>query len=274
MVRPPRKAVGAESRAKNFPVGCVEYDCNGHLHCHNSFPGLTVMSRYPSLLLVLSFLTLASTTSAESWGQGGVARAFKSKEAIQYSPADPQQRGRLFNLQTGHAGAFYNCDGEEDKRFSPHICWSSRCGSPWYRSISDVLRWKRDRIEIAQRICDGAGACCGKKCKSSSCGCSACSDSIPIEVVDSQTSADVKSSEELAQSDEKDSGVISILKKSRIASRLTSSRVGASQTDVDDPSNGESLQVAKPKLPPVTEPVEKAIRSASLLERARAATRR
>lgn len=105
---------------------------------------------------------------------------------MQYGPNDPAVRSRIFNLQTGHAGAFYNCDGEEDKRNSPYICWKSSHGSHWYRSIYDVLQWKRDRREIAQRICDGAGACCGGKCEQKTnveCGCQTCSGQSSVVLV-------------------------------------------------------------------------------------------
>jgi len=40
-----------------------------------------------------------------------------------YQPDDPWVKGRVFQAQTGHAGWFYNCDRQEDKRFSPYIHW-------------------------------------------------------------------------------------------------------------------------------------------------------
>jgi len=85
---------------------------------------------------------------------------------LPYAPQDPATRSGLLNLQTGHAGAFYNCDGEESKRFSPHITWKSAQGDRLYRPCRDILNWCKDRAEIAQRICDGAGPCCSGGCES------------------------------------------------------------------------------------------------------------
>ena len=104
---------------------------------------------------------------------------FADRDApIQYAPNDPLTRGRFFNLQTGHAGAFYNCGGEEmARRHSPFIRWQSSPESFRHRTFSDVLQWSRDRAEIAQRICDGASGCCAGDgdCKS-------CQKSMPGEV--------------------------------------------------------------------------------------------
>ena len=87
---------------------------------------------------------------------------------LPYAPRDPDTRSGLLNKQTGHSGLFYNCDGEECKRFSPHICWKSAESSRLHLACKDIFNWCRDRSEIAQRICDGAGGCC----KSGSCdGC-------------------------------------------------------------------------------------------------------
>jgi hypothetical protein len=108
---------------------------------------------------------------------------FSNDAPIQYSPSDPRTKSRLFNLQTGQAGAFYNCDGEEDKRCSPYICWKTGCGDRFHRTFWDVLNWKKDRAEIAQRICDGAGACC-----SGGSSCNTCQQSAVIEVAPQTTS--------------------------------------------------------------------------------------
>jgi len=128
--------------------------------------------------------------SQAQWHPSQIRSEYGSNTQIQYAPDDPSTRSRLFNLHTGHAGAFYNCDGEEDKRNSPYICWKTGHGDRLHRTFWDVLQWKRDRSEIAQRICDGAGTCCsGGQCNQcergacageaietpATCGCSTCS---------------------------------------------------------------------------------------------------
>lgn len=91
-------------------------------------------------------------------------RDYCTDKPFTYSPCDPWTRGKVFNLQTGHAGLFYNCDGEEDKRNSPYICWKTHYENdiPPYRGL-----WRGMKIDIAkvrQRIRDGAGACCKPGC--------------------------------------------------------------------------------------------------------------
>jgi hypothetical protein len=76
-----------------------------------------------------------------------------------YQPSSPQNENLLFRAQTGHYGRFYNCDGEESKRNSPHICWK-RSHDP---QLPIWLGW-RERIrheasQIIQRVIDGS--CCG-----------------------------------------------------------------------------------------------------------------
>ncbi|MEZ6095053.1 MAG: hypothetical protein R3C03_12625 [Pirellulaceae bacterium] len=86
-----------------------------------------------------------------------------------YGPEDPNFRSRLFREHTGHSGWFYNCDGEEDKRFSPYIQWqtvdNSECVRPWGQVIRCDLK------EVFSRV--RAGACCGGP----NCHCSDCQTS-------------------------------------------------------------------------------------------------
>ena len=87
---------------------------------------------------------------------------------ISYSPSDPQFRSKLFRLQTGHAGLFYNCDGEESKRNSPYICWNSQHSADWRNGACEACR--RDRADVRQRVVDGS--CCPQK--KSNCQCDSC----------------------------------------------------------------------------------------------------
>ena len=130
-------------------------------------------------LALASLSVLADDSVAQLRDQVRKARTdYGVNNPIQYAPDDPSTRSRLFNLQTGHAGAWYNCDGEECKRNSPHICWKTAHGDRLHRTFWDVTQWGRDKQRIAQRICDG-GCCASKTAKTSrhfkkSCGCAAC----------------------------------------------------------------------------------------------------
>jgi hypothetical protein len=74
----------------------------------------------------------------------------------QFTPSDPWTTGRVFRTQMGHGGIFYNCDGQEDKRFSPYIDW--RCQnlacSEWFPLRDDICQ---QIDEVKQRIRWGKG---------------------------------------------------------------------------------------------------------------------
>lgn len=141
-----------------------------------------------ALLSCVFVCGLASEVCFAQWNPSLIRADYGKNSQIQYSPDDPSTRSRLFKLQTGQAGAFYNCDGEEDKRNSPFICWKSSNGEHCRRTFLDVLDWRGDRAEIFQRICDGVGGCCSEcatcdqgNCRAPatvapavSCGCSTC----------------------------------------------------------------------------------------------------
>ena len=143
---------------------------------------------------MLALLALASISILADSAQAQLLNKLRSicgggveEGEVQYSPDDPSTRSRLFNLQTGHAGAFYNCDGEESKRYSPYICWKNGpSDAQLHRPRWDILQWGRDHDEIRQRICDGAGACCsGGICSGGSCD--SCNNA-NVPVVDTATS--------------------------------------------------------------------------------------
>ncbi|MEQ1905820.1 MAG: hypothetical protein ABL888_16650, partial [Pirellulaceae bacterium] len=81
-----------------------------------------------------------------------------------YGPCDPETRGNLYRHQVGHAGRFYNCDGEENKRCSPYIYWTSVCNQEQIRSWNNVL--KCDIREVKQRVRWGS---CQEGCDCDSC---------------------------------------------------------------------------------------------------------
>ena len=84
---------------------------------------------------------------------------------FQYSPDDPWKRGVIFNMQTGNFGRYYNCDGEECKRYSPYICWKVH-DEPDFLPIFNIrANLRNDISSVRQRIIDGTSGCfcnCGK----------------------------------------------------------------------------------------------------------------
>ena len=96
-------------------------------------------------------------------------RDYITDKPFQYSPTDAWERGKVFRMHTGHWGKFYNCDGEENKRFSPYISWAvhDERDFPCRKGLLKCLRC--DLSEVKQRILDGTAACRGN-CGSDSCG--------------------------------------------------------------------------------------------------------
>lgn len=76
-----------------------------------------------------------------------------------YRPDDPWTRGWVFNLQTGHAGLFRNCDDEECKRDSPYICWKQDNEKMFPTQLGLWGHAKQTHAAVTQRIRDGAGGC-------------------------------------------------------------------------------------------------------------------
>ena len=87
---------------------------------------------------------------------------------VNYRPDDPWTRGKVFNLQTGHAGLFHNCDGEECKRNSPYICWKRDYEKMFPTPLGLWGHTKKTYTDVKQRIRDGAGAC-ARDCTCSKC---------------------------------------------------------------------------------------------------------
>lgn len=117
--------------------------------------------------LFLGQLLLSQTATAQEIRQ--TIRDYCTDKPFTYAPCDPWTRGKVFNLQTGNAGLFYNCDGEEDKRNSPYICWKTHHEKdlPPRRGLWRGL--KMDVEQVRQRIRDGAGACCPTGCRCLKC---------------------------------------------------------------------------------------------------------
>lgn len=84
-----------------------------------------------------------------------------------YKPSDPWTRGKLYNIQTGNSGLFFNCDGEQAKRYSPYIYWKpiTEKALPTRKGIWHSI--KQDIAEVKQRVRDGS--CCDLGCTCSDC---------------------------------------------------------------------------------------------------------
>lgn len=100
-------------------------------------------------------LILISLSSADCHAQN-VVKDYVVNSPRQFAPMDPWTTGRVFRTHMGHGGLFYNCDGQEDKRWSPYIFWESQSNcdndtNAWYGD------WKQQINEVKQRIRWGKG---------------------------------------------------------------------------------------------------------------------
>lgn len=88
------------------------------------------------------------------------------RQPMTYSPDDPFTKGLVYRLQTGQAGKYFNCDCEEEKRYSPYIYWQTVCNHTHPKPYCTVLL--RDIHEVKERV--RAGACRGGQ----NCTCGQC----------------------------------------------------------------------------------------------------
>jgi hypothetical protein len=88
------------------------------------------------------------------------------QQPMTYSPDDPFTKGLVYRLQTGQAGKYFNCDCEEEKRYSPYIYWQTVCNHTHPVPYCRVLL--RDLHEVKERV--RAGACRGgQNCQCQDC---------------------------------------------------------------------------------------------------------
>jgi hypothetical protein len=90
------------------------------------------------------------------------------KPIVNYHPDDPWTRGKVYKLQAGYSGLFFNCDDEECKRYSPYICWKPDNEKMFPTRIGIWGHTKQTIAEVKQRIRDGAGDC-ARDCNCSKC---------------------------------------------------------------------------------------------------------
>lgn len=71
-----------------------------------------------------------------------------------YAPNDPWEVGVVLRNQMGHGGLFYNCDCEEEKRFSPYIDWNVQprvcCPHGWCRTAHAQHQEIRQRVRVGR----------------------------------------------------------------------------------------------------------------------------
>jgi hypothetical protein len=243
-------------------------------------------------ILLIAGLALASlsVSAADSVAQlrsevRQVRTDYGLNNQIQYAPDDPTTRSRLFTLQTGHAGAYYNCDGEECKRNSPYICWKTAHSDRLHRTFWDVTQWKRDWQRIAQRICDGG--CCGSKTAKASprlkesCGCAACAaEGGAVTLVNAPSQSALKSAKNSSLLKTK-ANVAGLIGNTTVdATQIANAKVEVPECDClacrakqSQPSNGLNF-TGKFKSTSSDKESASGSRSASLLDRARASRNR
>lgn len=99
---------------------------------------------------------------------------YRRERVFQYQPSDPWTRSKLFQTHTKHYGLFYNCDNEECKRQSPHICWKEHFEKDFPTWMTWRQRIRHEVGQVRQRIWDGSCADCESSYAGGECPCDAC----------------------------------------------------------------------------------------------------
>ena len=137
------------------------------------------------ILMVVGLAVLVSglvSQACHAQSDGGIARLTSAA----YQPNSPVVENRLFDLQTGHYGFFYNCDREEDKRNHPAICWRRADADQLPKRIGCLARVRHEVAQVSRRILDGmcdAGCCCSN-CQRQAKSASACPNCLAESTVD------------------------------------------------------------------------------------------
>lgn len=123
------------------------------------------------LIPVLLWLFLSPSSEAQELAK--IRHDYLVNPTGVYSPDDPWTRSRIWRRHTGHFGKFYNCDCEEQKRYSPYICWKN-ADCPFVDE-GWLFHKQRTRQRIRQRIADGSCACgCQAHHAATNCSCDTC----------------------------------------------------------------------------------------------------
>lgn len=143
--------------------------------------------------LMACLFTLASSNSANGQELRKTLNDYKTGRPFQYQPNDPFVRSKAFQIQTKHYGLFRDCDTEECKRNSPHICWKVHHEKDLPTTMTALQRVKHELNQVRQRVLDGAGSCAGDcncgQCQASNaaqsggCSCGQCSGAAPANMM-------------------------------------------------------------------------------------------
>gem|GEM_PF-5757339 len=129
--------------------------------------------------LTLAVLMVATSIPATGMCQQSPGLSITTSQTDNYNPDTPWSNGKVFKMWIGHGGKFYNCDCEEDKRFSPYIQWKSVTHCEKFRG--PVSAFYPDIQEVKARV--RAGKClepcwpknqCPECCDNGSGSCSTC----------------------------------------------------------------------------------------------------
>ena len=154
----------------------------------------TITMLKKTVFLGLTVLALASfSKDTEAQQIIKTLQDYCSNPYRQFQPDDPWTRSKIWNLQAGRSGLFFNCDAEEEKRYSPYIDWKRQTIDPIPPSPFCPRYVLSDCRALKQRVIDGS---CGVRCTASqgptSCLCpSGCNDCTtqkavptgPVEVI-------------------------------------------------------------------------------------------
>ena len=137
------------------------------------------------ILMTVGLAVLVSgllSQACHAQNDGGIARLTSAA----YQPNSPVVENRLFGLQTGHYGFFYNCDREEDKRNHPAIYWRRADAEQLPRRIGCLARVRHEVAQVSRRILDGmcdTGGCNCQQQRKPSCACPNClAETVPTNV--------------------------------------------------------------------------------------------
>jgi hypothetical protein len=127
----------------------------------------------------LRLLVTATTIAVAVCGEFGIFQSISTAQELRkitrdynrsapktYAPDDPWTSSLLYRYQAGFAGKYFNCDGEEEKRYSPYICWKTATQTDtWKNRTCALLSW--ELREVRQRIEEGS---CGTgRCRAGTC---------------------------------------------------------------------------------------------------------
>jgi hypothetical protein len=129
--------------------------------CLSKSSPMCIFARLSAYCLIALPTLWASGIISPRHTHGQIAQAindYAGDRPLQYAANDPWTRSQIFKRHTKHAGFAYNCDGEECKRNSPYITYTTKpltnlaAGTNWWQRTFQAV------AEVKQRIADGSCA--------------------------------------------------------------------------------------------------------------------